>query len=63
MLMQEFKTKDIARVNREAGREEGREIGIISVARNALQMNMSIDDIRKLTSLTNKEIEDLRNLK
>ena len=31
----------------------------IQVARNALQMNLSVDDIIKLTGLTRKEIEDL----
>jgi len=74
MLMQEFKTKDIARVNREAGREEGIEIGIEkgrtegifeerhAIARNALLMNMNINEISKLTRLTRKEIENLRNL-
>ena len=60
MLMQEFKTKDIARVNREAGREEGREEGVISVARNALVRGMPIADIAEITGLTREEVDHLR---
>ena len=32
----------------------------VEIARNALQMNMSIEDIVKLTGLTLKEIEHIR---
>ena len=64
MLMQEFKTKDIARVNREAGREEGIELGIeqgvISVARELLSTNLTIDEIARVTGLTRVEVDHLR---
>jgi predicted transposase/invertase (TIGR01784 family) len=33
----------------------------LNIARNAIQMNMSTDDIIKLTGLTHAEIETLRN--
>ena len=70
MLFQEFTYKDYARVRYREGRKEGRKEGrikgrtegVISVARNALLMNMNIDEISKLTRLTRKEIENLRNL-
>jgi len=45
---------------RSIGRAEGRLEGKIEIARNALQMNMAIDDIVKLTGLTCEEVEDLR---
>ena len=40
--------------------DERAEDKAIEIAENALQMNMSIDDIVKLTGLTHEEIEDLR---
>ena len=70
MLFQEFTYKDYARVSREEGRAEGRMEGRAegifeeryAIARNALLMNMNINEISKLTKLTRKEIEGLRNL-
>jgi len=69
-------SREEGRVSREEGREEGRAEGIekgiekgrtegifeerYAIARNALLMNMNIDEISKLTSLTYKEIEGLR---
>ena len=47
---------------RKKGRVEGKEEERYAIARNALLMNMSIDEISKLTSLTRKEIENLRIL-
>ena len=43
------------------GRLEGKLDGIKSIARNALRMNMSFDDISKMTGLTRDEIEKLEN--
>jgi predicted transposase/invertase (TIGR01784 family) len=43
------------------GIQEGEYRGVASVARNALAMGMPIEDIEKLTGLTRKEIEKLRN--
>ena len=43
------------------GKAEGRAEGVLSIARNALQMNMPIDDIVKMTGLSRKEVENLRN--
>jgi len=43
------------------GRAEGKTEGVITVAKNALQMNMKIDDIVKMTGLSRKEVENLRN--
>jgi len=50
------------RTSERIGRREGRKEGILTVAKNALQMNMDIDAINRLTGLTYREIEDLRNL-
>jgi predicted transposase/invertase (TIGR01784 family) len=41
------------------GRAEGKAEGRVEVARNALQLGMSIDDIIRLTSLTREEVENL----
>ena len=50
---------------RAAGIAEGRVAGIaernFEIARNALQMGMSIDDIAKLTGLAHEEIKGLKN--
>ena len=66
MLYQEFTYKDYAEVRYGEGIEKGIEKGIFeeryAIARNALLMNMNIDEISKLTRLTRKEIENLRNL-
>jgi predicted transposase/invertase (TIGR01784 family) len=41
-------------------RIEGRQEGIFDVARNALRMKMSVEDVMELTGLSRKEIEALR---
>ena len=46
---------------RAEGIVEGRAAGIIEIARNALQMGMTIDDIVKLTGLAHDEIKRLKN--
>ena len=46
---------------RAEGIAEGRAAGIIEIARNALQMGMTIDDIVKLTGLAHDEIKGLKN--
>ena len=46
---------------RAEGIAEGRAAGIIEIARNALQMGMTIDDIAKLTGLAHDEIKRLKN--
>jgi len=60
MLMQEFKTKDIARVNREAGREEGREEGYKNVAIKMIKANKPDFEILEMTELSLSEIQRLR---
>ena len=49
---------------RQEGKQEGRQEGIsernIEIVRNALQMEMPIEDIAKLTGLTCEEVENLR---
>jgi len=60
MLMQEFKTKDIARVNREAGREEGEISKALSIAQGLLSTNLTIDEIARVTGLTRIEVDHLR---
>ena len=40
--------------------DRGKRIEHIAIARNALQMQMPIADIAKLTGLTHEEVENLR---
>ena len=47
---------------RDEGLSKGRSEGIISVAKNALQLGIAIDTIITLTGLTRDEIEGLRNV-
>ena len=44
---------------RKKGREEGREEGIISVAKNMINSGMSFDDIKKFTNLSVEKIQEL----
>ncbi len=44
----------------EKGIQQGASERNIEIARNALQMEIAIDDIVKLTGLTREEIENLR---
>ena len=68
VLFQEFTAIDFAgvryREGREEGREEGivkgREEGVISVARELLSTNLTIDEIAKVTGLTREEVDHLR---
>ena len=60
MLLQEFTYKDYGEVRYDEGREEGREEERYDIARNALLMNLSIDEISKLTRLTHEEVNHLR---
>ena len=48
-------------VSRKEGREEGREEERKLLARKALNNNISINDIIKITGLTHDEIEALRD--
>ncbi len=45
---------------KDKGRAEGKAEEKIEVARNALKMNMSVDDISKLTGLSRQQIEDIK---
>ena len=45
---------------KDEGRTEGRTERSIEIARNALKMNMSVDDISKLTGLSRQQIEDIK---
>jgi predicted transposase/invertase (TIGR01784 family) len=60
-----FRNRRIAIADRESDRvtaeRRGEKAKALSIARNALQMNMPIDDIVKLTGLTRAEVEALRN--
>lgn len=50
---------DSNRRSMEEGRAEGRAEGRVEIARNLLNMGMSIDDIAKATGLQRQEIERL----
>ena len=56
-----FRSRRIALADRESDRVTIERVKAISIARNALQMNMPIDDIVKLTELTRTEVEALRD--
>lgn len=43
----------------EGAREEGREEGIISVAKNMINSGMSFEDIKKFTNLSVEKIQEL----
>ena len=45
---------------KDEGRTEGKAEEKIEVAGNALRMNMSVDDIMKLTGLSRQQIEDIK---
>ena len=45
---------------RELGFSEGRELGIISVAKKLLRLNVAADDISKATGLSKEKIEKLK---
>ena len=60
MLFQEFTAIDIAKVQYNVGREDGREEGVISVARELLSTNLTIDEIARVTGLTREEVDHLR---
>jgi predicted transposase/invertase (TIGR01784 family) len=59
-MFQTDKESDIATAE-DRGVQRGRVEGILDVARKAFQMNMSIDDIARLTGLTLEEVENLRH--
>ena len=58
LLYQEITYKDIAEVRYDEGREEG----VISVARELLSTNLTIDEIARVTGLTHEEVDHLRML-
>ncbi len=59
-----YNMREMAQIDYNSGmkkaKEEGIEEGIMEVARNALRMKMSIDDIIKLTGLSRKQVENLK---
>ena len=58
-MMWQLKYPDAVEEGRAEGRAEGRFEQNIEIARNALLMNMAIEDIVKLTGLTREEIQHL----
>ena len=66
MLFEEFNEElykkaalDDAEASYEDGKKEGLKSEKISVIKNALSLNLSVEDIAKLTSLSKKEVEDI----
>jgi predicted transposase YdaD len=59
MLFDEWNLEDALVIEREEGREEGREVREREIARTALAEGMSFDIIRKLTGLDPTAIEHL----
>ena len=66
MLMKEFTYRDYAEVRYGEGRVEGKTEGertkALSIAQGLLSTNLTTEEIAKVTGLTRKEIENLRNL-
>ena len=60
MLFKEMTATDIAEVRYSEGIEQGIEQGIISVARELLSTNLTIDEIARVTGLTRDEVDHLR---
>ena len=58
-MMWQLKYQDAVEEGRTEGREEGRIEGKLEIARNALRMNMALEDIAKLTGLTREDIQPL----
>jgi predicted transposase YdaD len=57
MLLDEWDLDTALKVEREEGREEGRE----GDARNAIALGLSIDMVQKITGLDTKTIQELAN--
>ena len=56
MLLQEFTYKDYGEVRYDEGREEG----VISVARELLSTNLTVEEIARVTGLTREEVDHMR---
>jgi len=54
-----YNMREMAQIDYNSGMKKAKEEGKKEVARNALQMNMSVDDIIKLTGLTRKQVEEI----
>lgn len=59
-----YHLREMAQIDYNSGmkkaKDEGKTEEKIKVARNALKMNMSVDDISKLTGLSRQQIEDIK---
>lgn len=59
-----YHLREMAQIDYNSGmkkaKDEGRTERSIEIARNALKMNMSVDDIMKLTGLSRQQIEDIK---
>ena len=58
-----YHLREMAQIDYDSGmkkaKDEGRTERSIEIARNALKMNMPVDDIMKLTGLSRQQIEDI----
>ena len=59
-----YHLREMAQIDYNSGmrkaKDEGRTEEKMEVARNALRMNMPVDDIMKLTGLSRQQIEDIK---
>ena len=46
---------------RKEGERSGKQAAALAIAKNAVQMELPVDDIVKLTGLTREEVENLRD--
>jgi predicted transposase/invertase (TIGR01784 family) len=61
MLFGEWKLEDALVVEREEGREEGREKRDVEIAKNALTKGASVEFISEITGLSTETIQSLAN--
>lgn len=59
-----YQLREMAQIDYNSGmkkaKDEGRDERNLEIAQNALRMNMSVDDIMKLTGLSRQQIEGIK---
>ena len=59
-----YQLREMAQIDYNSGmkkaKDEGRDKRNLEIAQNALRMNMSVDDIMKLTGLSRQQIEGIK---
>lgn len=58
-VLQLYHLREMAQIDYNSGMKKAKDERSVEIARNALRMNMSVDDIMKLTGLSRQQIEDI----